>query len=287
MSYDCKVLADSIASGVRLTTLQVTFPRFVLAEFNTHRVFSRNGASSRAIPVEKRMELVLGEPFVPAAFERNQKGMQGGDALTGDDDAEARAAWLELLDASKRCTERMLKTKTHKHWANRPLDLFAWYTCIVTATEWENFFALRNHAAASPEMQSCAQVMKSAMAQSTPRLLGPGDWHLPLVDGDMGDFTWAKSRDAGLLDLAKVSCARCARVSYLTHEGLRDVKADLALHDRLLESGHMSPFEHAAQVSLKTNDHRAFIGNFRAPWIQYRKMLPHEDVFQAPITEKT
>lgn len=113
-----------------------------------------------------------------------------------------------------------------------------------------------------------------------PTLRIPGEWHLPyvypneLVVADAEDFRQATEHER-----AKLSTARCARVSYLTHDGLRDVNADLALHDKLLASGHMSPFEHAAKV-LPGRAHMPFYGNFRSPWIQYRKMLPGESVFR-------
>ena len=51
-----EIIADTYCefTDERVTTMEVTMHRFVLAEFNTHRVFSRNSASSRAIPVRKQ-----------------------------------------------------------------------------------------------------------------------------------------------------------------------------------------------------------------------------------------
>lgn len=289
--FDAKILADSIAQGVRLTTLQVTFPRIVLAEFNTHRVMSRNSASSRAIPVEKRIVEVRQDPFIPEDFASNKKGMQAGDSLGGEDQERARMAWLDAAQQAIKHAGILADVGVHKQWANRLLEPFAWHTVICTATEWDNFYALRCNPQAQPEIRRAAELMRDAMAGSKPVEIQPGDWHLPLVDHTMGDEVFARSQE-GVMTLVKLSVARCARVSYLTHDGLRDVKADLTLHDRLLTSGHMSPFEHAARVALpEDRQHMSYghttdagdqvwwCGNFRAPWVQYRKMVPGEAVF--------
>jgi thymidylate synthase ThyX len=269
--YEAKVLADSVASGVRLTTMLVTMPRIVLAEFNTHRVLSRNSASSRAIPVEKRIAAVLENPFVPEAFAANQKGMQAGEALDARAQETARAFWLAASTAACELAARLAAAGVHKQWANRLIEPYCWHTVIVSATEWENFFALRCSPEAQPEIRRAAELMREAMALSAPRELEPGAWHLPLTGFD-GD------EHLGPQDLVRVSVARCARVSYLTHDGRRDVDADLALYDRLRASGHMSPFEHAAFVQSPLFL-PGFVGNFRTPWIQHRKTLPGEAVF--------
>lgn len=292
MSYAAKILADSIASGVRLTTLEVTMPRIVLAEFNTHRMLSRNSASSRAIPVEKRIAAVRESPFVPDAFAANKKGMQAGEALDESAQSDAQQAWLWA--ASKACTAAadLAAVGVHKQWANRLLEPFSWHTVIVTATEWENFFNLRISPEAQPEIRRVAELMKAAMDARTPRVCRPGDWHLPLVtedekgNGVPDDFEVivGSVKIDVFAHLAKLSVARCARVSYLTHDGRRDVAADIALYDRLLKSGHMSPFEHAAIVADETVLPGTFVGNFRAPWVQYRKTLPGEAVFRKAAT---
>jgi thymidylate synthase ThyX len=279
--YAAKVLADSIAHGVRLKTLEITFPRIVLAEFNTHRVFSRNSASSRAIPVEKRIAAVRANPFIPAAFASNKKGMQAGENLSDVENSDARLDWEEACEAAIASAESLARLGVHKHWANRLIEPFSWHTVIVTATEWDNFFALRCNEMAAPEIHTVADLMKTVMDASTPHDVANGGWHLPFIKlEDWSEFAAGDENfNKDMLHLAKLSAARCARVSYLTHDGKRDVAADLALYDRLASSGHMSPFEHPAMVSLKKNDHRAFIGNFRAPWKQLRKMLPGEAVF--------
>lgn len=264
MSYACRVLADSAApNGARITTLEVTFPRIVLAEFNTHRMLSRNSASSRAIPVEKMLERVQRDPFIPAAWPKNQKGMQAEDDLDALASEAAAGEWLIARDRAVQQTQQLLSMRVHKQIANRLLEPWMWHTVIVTATEWENFFALRCHPMAQPEIRTAAEMMRDAMAASTPRPVALRGWHLPLVtDGERA------TKEA---DWVKVSVGRCARVSYLTHDGQRDPAADVALCDKLVASGHMSPTEHVATP----HQHPVFRGNF-CGWVQYRKTLPNE-----------
>ncbi len=266
-TYAAHVVCDSIARDARLTTIEVTLPRVVLAELNTHRVFSRNSASSRAIPVEKRIQAVIDNPFVPDAFAANKPGMQAGTLLNDDDGMAARFEWLMARDSAVEGARALAAIGVHKQWANRLLEPFSWTTVVITSTEWENFFNLRISALAQPEIRRAAELMKSAMDESTPIHMQPGDWHLPYVQVDeLIGYRLDKP--------VKLSVARCARVSYLTHDGKRDHAKDLELYDRLLASRHMSPFEHAAVYvsgSMRTS-------NFAAPWQQHRKSISCESV---------
>jgi hypothetical protein len=291
VSYECKILADSVdttAYKTRLTTMQITFPRIVLAEFNTHRMFSRNSASSRAIPVEKNIGRVLFDPFIPTAFAMNKRGMQAGVELDERDNSKAQDAWLRARDAAVAQANALADLGVHKQWANRLLEPFGWHTVIVTATEWENFFALRCHAAAAPEIRTIAEMMRDALAASTPREVVVGAWHLPLVlPIDYDEVTQVR---VAWEPLVKLSIARCARVSYLTHDGKRDVDADLVLYERLKTSGHLSPFEHAAFVVGDTlretypwASESEFCGNFRLPWISHRKTISGEAVWTPSV----
>lgn len=275
MAFGCRVVLDSLGpSDVRLTTLEVTIPRIVLAEFNTHRMFSRNSASSRAIPVKSMLERVKADPFVPVWWGKNQKGMQAAEELEPRFREMAERAWLNARDNICNTVEFLaIDLDLHKQIANRLLEPWMWQTIIVTATEWDNFFNLRLDAAAQPEIRKGAELMKAARDSSKPAQVPDGKWHLPLVAGI--DEQTLRNEGYTDVDLVKISCARCARVSYLTHDGKRDPKADIELHDRLLESGHMSPFEHAAMGVYTTS----FNGNFRG-WLQYRKTLRNEDVFK-------
>lgn len=276
MSYAAKVIADSIADGVRLTTLEATMPRIVLAEFNTHRMFSRNSASSRAIPVEKRIQAVIDNPFVPESFGSNQRGMQAGSDLEGQQAADARETWMQARVEAVRAARALATLGVHKQLANRLIEPFAWTTVVVTATEWENYFNLRISSLAQPEIRLVSEAMKRAMDASTPEPLFIGDWHLPYI----GEEEYAAGIDDA--SLAFISAARCARVSYLTQDGRRDTEADLKLAASLATNRHMSPFEHVAvarySADYETPGCGEFVGNFRAPWMQLRKTMAGEDV---------
>lgn len=256
MSYNCKILADSISDhGHRLTTFQVTYPRIVLAEMNTHRMFSRNTASSRAIPVAKQIAKVQVNPFVPEAFGKNQKGMVAETTL---DEREAIIAYDVWQDARQRAVEYAMELNelgVHKQLANRVIEPYTWTTQIITATDWDNFFNLRCAPDAQPEINKIALMMRDAYLNSDPlEFANSYGWHLPLVDPDeiVDDATMyhdpQEYMDAEGYDFwKKVSVGRCARVSYLTHDGRRDPEADIELYDRLWKSGHLSPFEHVAR----------------------------------------
>jgi thymidylate synthase ThyX len=157
MSFNCEILADSKSpQGDRITTMKITFPRYILAEFNTHRMFSRNSASSRAIPFKKMVKMVEENPFIPIAWQKDHKGMQGTEYFEGDDIRYCVDEWLLARDEAIIRAERLNsgsgvdggsaytgQPKVTKQLCNRLLEPFMWHTVIVTATEWENFFKLR------------------------------------------------------------------------------------------------------------------------------------------------
>lgn len=300
MGFAAKIICDSVSPhGVRLTTFEVTMPRIVLAEFNTHRMFSRNSASSRAIPVEKMIRRLYEDPYVPTSWGKNQKGMQADEELSEPDQALARSYWLGARDEAVSMARKLLGLGVHKQLTNRLLEPFMWHTAIVTATEWSNFFHLRNHPMAHPDIQVPAKMMQELYEAGSPRLVREGEWHLPLVFDDdrtelLGDRELAEFYGAyPVEELIKISAARCARVSYLTHDGRRDVKEDLGLYGKLVQPGHMSPLEHPARPMLheeivanrRLGDHGGlipFLGNFRG-WVQHRKEIPYEwDVHSDP-----
>lgn len=258
-----EVICDSVSpSGVRLTTIEVTLHRFVLAELNTHRVFSRNSASSRAIPVQRQLDAVLDNPAVPLEFGSNQRGMQAGPPLTGEDHERALAAWLGARDAAVASARNLLDLGVHKQVANRILEPFIWHTVIVTATEWDGFWQQRCSPLAQPEIRAAADAMRAAYDGSTPTEVGDDDWHTPYVRDDETDLDVETRK--------RISAARCARVSYLTHDGRRDLSADEELYDRLVtaEPPHWSPLEHVATPAGEG----AVPGNFRG-WRQLRHVI--------------
>ena len=258
MAYNARVLLDSVASnGVQLTTLEVTFPRFVLAEFNTHRQLSRNSSSSRAVPTSKLIERVELDPVLPLEWGRNKAGMSASDVLSEDEAKAARDEWLRARDDAVGHAKALLALKVHKQELNRILEPFLWHTVIVTSTEWQNFFELRCAPNAQPEIREAALRMRDAMATSKPRAIATGEWHTPLVQEDELALDMETRK--------RISAARCARVSYLTHEGSRELAKDLELYERLRIDRHLSPFEHVATPSSDDGFH----ANFRG-WIQMR-----------------
>jgi hypothetical protein len=293
VAYDARVLKDSLSpSGARLTTLEVTFPRIVLAEFNTHRVFSRNSASSRAIPVEKMLKRVMDDPFIPIHWGKNQKGMQANEEVTLEQTTVAMTEWLKARDFAVQQAKELLYVGIHKQITNRLLEPFLWQTVIITATEFGNWNALRRHPDAQPEIKRVADMMWDARAASTPIKLDHGEWHLPLTPEIDELLARRRTGDVEAIDWEfwkKVSTGRCARVSYLTHDGRRDLEADIGLCERLQASGHMSPFEHVARplddddlAPHETFPNLIFRGNFRG-WLQYRKQLPFEDDYASTL----
>ena len=264
MPYSVKIVLDSVNSiGDRLTTFELTYPKFIHAEFMTHRMFSRNAQSSRAIPVDKLIEQVMVDPVIPVSWGTNQKGMQAGKALIDREEDEAQHFWLAARSEAIRKARSLQSLNVHKQIINRLLEPFSWITVICTATNYENFFGLRVHKDAQPEMQRLAELMaEQYYGGPKPKLLNRGEWHLPYI-----------TENEELLPLAEkkmASTARCARVSYLTHDGVRDWHRDCTLHDRLADSGHWSPFEHVA-MALSGHRDKNFLG-----WIQYRSEFDGE-----------
>lgn len=277
MGFSARVLLDSISpAGARLTTMEVRYPRFIHSELMTHRVFSRNAASSRAIPIRKMIDAVRTEPAMPLWWGRNQSGMQAHAQLDAAGRVLAEEEWRRALADALAHAERLASTEIglHKQLVNRLLEPFAWITVLITATEWTNFFTQRTHEDAQPELRHIAELMLTAYRASVPRAMGLGEWHTPLILAD---------EEASLpLDLRqKISVARSARVSYLSHEGTRDHEKDLELYERLVSggaNGHWSPFEH---VATPFDDGARWSANFRG-WEQFRKRFPEEHAGTLP-----
>jgi hypothetical protein len=282
MTIRVKVLADSIGEfAPRLTGLQCRYPKFIHGEFLTHRVLSRNSSSSRAIPVERLVHDVMEDPVIPTHWGKNQRGMQAD----GECDAfvfglSREEAWLMARDKAVDMAIKFSNAGYHKQIVNRLLEPFCHINTVVSSTQWSNFFALRRHPDAQPEMRQLADAIYEAMAASQPVLLKPGEWHLPYV------LPTEKESDCPRGQLIKLSVARVARVSYLTQDGRKPDRAeDLALHDRLVGSVplHASPAEHqATPVSSSPLKPSSIVlslatgGNFGPHWVQYRKTLPGE-----------
>lgn len=345
------VIADSINPvGNRITTFVVVFPRIILAELNTHRLFSRNSASSRAIPFERMLKMVEEDPFIPIAWQKDHKGMQGTEYFTKleEEKVNLEGKWLRARTEAVECSKRLAEDQKYtersgdtndwvvncggvtKQLCNRLLEPFMWHTAIISTTEFENFFALRcpqyhtangvhksikdalnlngvlnkenyteatnepelvdawracNKGQAEIHMMALAEAMWDTRNESTPKELKAGEWHIPFgdnlsndrvgdfIEGDIPPHRSTLTKRIMEETKVKIATARCARVSYLNFEGKDDYEADIKLHDQLLTSGHMSPFEHCA----KAMPFNMVSGNFRG-FIQYRKMIPGEDI---------
>lgn len=255
-------------------TVEARIPRFVLAELNTHRQFSRNSASSRAIPSARMLRVLASDPYVPDEWPANGPGMSPAGCLGEDASERAERVWRDALESAVRHARSLKVLGVHKEIANRLLEPFLWHTVLITATDWSNFLAQRCDRATSRPLRLTALAIRDAIANSTPSPCALGGWHLPLIQDD--------ERGLPPANLVKISVARCARVSYLTHAGVRDVAEDLALYARLLRGGHMSPFEHVA-TPLASAD--AASGNFRG-WAQHRKSIPFEHDFGLALASR-
>jgi hypothetical protein len=249
-------------------------------------MLSRNSASSRAIPVEKLVQRVIDDPVIPLYIGANQRGMQTGAELAEGDRQFAVEQWLAARDRAVGYATRLAGAKVHKAIVNRLIEPWMWITVIISATEWDNFFGLRCHKDAEPHFQHIAEMMRDAMEYSAPDEAKVGEWHLPLWSAHEDEKAVEKlvnegveghlaPDDAFMKIACKVSIGRCARVSYLTHDGKRDIAEDIALHDRMVvaEPLHASPAEHVAQALADPTR----IGNYIG-WRQYRKMLPNEHI---------
>lgn len=319
MTISAKIIADSISdAGIRITTMELEYPRFIHSEFMTHRVFSRNAASSRAIPVEKAIDLIQTNTAMPIHWGKNQPGMSAKEECgasielhqpEGNEYFIREDAWCVARDYATDVAKAFNKAGYHKQIVNRLLEPFSHIKVIVTATEWDNFFALRLHPDAQPEIQELARVMKEAMDLSDPVLLNPGDWHVPYYKNgqwrasgyfEIGQFTMDELDDkrggTRLSDALAISASCCAQVSYrLLDDTLEKAQK---IYQRLIaaEPMHASPFEHQA-TPIKYGDHDyvpeegithftvvngnhemagtitdAWSGNFRG-WIQHRHRL--------------
>ena len=282
-----KIVADSIdPRGNRITTFILTYPRMIHAELLTHRLFSRNAASSRAIPFKKMYSDVAEDPFVPIAWQKDHKGMQGMEYETDEEEISIlKQEWVYARDKALDSASYLHSRGLTKQLCNRLLEPFQWYTCLVTATEFDNFYELRcpkiYHAASGeyyksvkdwnkidseiqynglsclhPEntsqaeihIQALAEAMWNAQSESTPKELKSGEWHIPFGDKIKNEESYSLE---GMIseNKIKIATARCARLSYMTFDGEIDYEKDIKLHDQLIGPPfHASPFEHCCRV---------------------------------------
>lgn len=267
-----RVVADSISpAGHRLTTMEVALHRFVLAELNTHRAFSRNSASSRAIPVTITMLNIAETPAVPLRWPHEARGMQGGPDLDPVLAVKARETWLAARDDAMNRAEQLIALGVHKCVANRLLEPFMPHSVLISATDWDGFFGQRCSHLAQAEIEVPARMMRAALRRSEPVSLRQGQWHLPYIT--QSERLWYS-----VDELRKVSAARCARVSYLANVEARNnhrnraIEQDRGLYERLVSAkpAHASPLEHVATPAAPGLPPPP--GNFTG-WRQFRHLV--------------
>jgi thymidylate synthase ThyX len=293
-----QIILDSISpEGIRLTTVHMRYPRMIHSELMTHRDFSRNGRSSRAVPV---MTLMAEASYIPH-FMKNKPGMVASEEMEPSDLLAAQAVWYELSEYTKRAVEALHKLGVHKQWSNRPLEAFGFIDVLISSTNWANFFALRDDCGAQPEIESVAKLIKQLMDNSKPQLLKSGQWHLPYIDEEKDTFAVKEYLNANRLDwrdeptrlamLKKISTSRCARLSIRPFDNDSSIEKELARYEKLVVSRpvHASPAEHIATpdtqstmhsvsgIEYKVWDSPELHGNFYG-WQQYRKLIPDNTI---------
>lgn len=241
-------------NGVEITTLRVKYPLAIHAEVMTHRVFSRNAESNRAIPSKTLIKRVWNNPYTPLEWQKNKSGMQSSEDLSTVKKWFARKVWITSSKLACLTAFTLNKLGLHKQWANRVLNPYQWVEVIITSTEWENFFNLRCHEDAQPEIRKIAEMMRDAIngSESVER-----EWHIPFADESLPVY-----------ERIKKSVEDCARVSY--GQQSREGRSNYKLYEQLVIAKplHASPAEHQARA-VKS---KGFIRNLRG-WKMHRVEL--------------
>jgi thymidylate synthase ThyX len=306
-----KVIADSkhAQTGTRLTTFEVAFPRWVLAEFNTHKMLSKNSASSRAIPIKANIENILANTAVPVSWGKNQSGMVADIDVDEETAKSALVIWYEARDNAIQSALDLVELGIHKQIANRLIENFTYQKVLVTGTEWDNFFWLRDHKDAQPEISTPARLMLDAYNKSEPVVLQAGEWHLPYVNlyrdsSGILHYMDANNNELSLADAQKISASCAGQISYRKSDD--SLEKALRVFDMLNlfdESGdtrkHSSPTEHIGtpidySLGMAEIFSDSYVGithvdkvgsmwsaNFK-DFIQYRHTIPNESCKNHP-----
>lgn len=299
MTVSAKVIKDSVSpEGIRITTLELEYPRIIHSELMTHRVFSRNSASSRAIPVSKVIELVESNPAMPVHWGKNQPGMQAQQELDETSKQAVKQLWLEAAKQAVSIAKVMSASGAHKQVVNRILEPFQHMKVVVTSTEWSNWDWLRDHPDADPTIHALAKEMKKVRDDSDPTPLNYGEWHLPYVT-TVATVNGLKYYDENLKEITveqarMVSASCCAQTSYRKQDGSLEKAEDI--FKKLVESEpcHASPVEHQCTpieysiydmhvlpegVTHRCKNNDLWSGNFRG-WLQFRQLIPNNAKYQ-------
>ena len=282
-----KIIAYSRApNGQLIVTFELEYQRFIHGELMTHRLFSRNAASSRAIPVAAIIEQVRNNPAMPIHWGANQAGMQAKAELSTFRKKAAKKLWKIAAKAACKVAEAMTRIGLHKQVANRILEPFQTMKTVVTATCFENWFWLRDHADAQPEIRALAIAMLAALEEVVPKDLKVGEWHVPYFNGVSGKGIWTPEDVETLAEALAISSSCCAQVSFRKLDDT--LEKALMIYARLVDSEpvHASPFEHQATPMKRNADfrnkgitHKDRAGNFWSGnfigWIQHRQLIPN------------
>lgn len=294
-----KIILDSInQNGVRIVTMELEYPRFIHSELMTHRMLSKNCASSRAIPFKKMMEKILTEPAMPVFWGANQAGMSASNELEGLKLEAAKESWIEAMKRAIEASVILDSIGLHKQILNRVAEPWQRMKTVITGTEWANLLWLRDHDAAQPEFRELARCIATELEKSVPNLLLPGQWHLPYVEiaydditGEIGYFD-SERRQIDLETAQKLSASCCAQVSYRKND--ESIEKAIDIFDKLvgMDRKHASPFEHLATPMKKhlpfetwedgithvDRNAQKWSGNFR-DFVQFRKLIKGEAVW--------
>lgn len=279
-----EIIAHSKRAGTgdEIITYKLTFPRIILSEVNTYKMLEKNTSSSRAIPVEKMIKVVEEDPFIPLAFQRQHKGMQGTEYIT--DEKELKSCvdlWLDGRDSALSVVDDFIEKGVTKQLANRLLENWMWVTQLCTGTResFEHLFNQRcpiynveglkftskkeaielyphlkdmtdlewlqcNSGQAEIHFMDLAEKMYDALNESTPDELKDGDWHIPFQEE-----IWKGKQAEKLEDFIKMSCAMTARISYTTISDNEILTLEKAknIYDKCVRSGHFSVVSHCAK----------------------------------------
>jgi hypothetical protein len=320
MDISAKLVAGSIGkeNGVKLATMEIEYPRVLLAEFNTHRVFSRNGKSSRAVPFKRMVDDLRKNFFSPLQWLQNQPGMVATEVMSPEDSADCDVIWEEAMADMIYHATRLNEKNASKQYVNRLLEPFGMTKTLVSSTRWGNFFKLRDHKDAVPEFQLLAALMKEQfdhgefVERSAHNPIG--GWHLPYISNEeritvpmeveLGLFSDPREiptsvfgnmksliappdiglTSPGMRTLLMMCVARCCRLSYGNFDGEpTTVEQDRATFLKLANDPlHASPMEHAAFPTIHRLHNPSVTGNFHG-FRQFRKIMPNEAVEEAII----
>ena len=304
-----KVIAHSISSvtGQELITFELEFWRGVLAEFNTHNALSKNTSSSRAIPVPSMNENILADIGMPYRFGKQNTGMQDlgehdAPVIVGGIEMSAKEAWTAAVKTMVMFSEAFHEAKYAKQICNRLTEIGQTCKVVMTATDLDNFYWLRDHYMADPTIEALAKAIKAAHEASTPTELDPGEWHVPYYnDGIWKPYKTLEIHPVTVVDVfghslehaLTISASCCAQVSFRslndTIEKARKVVEKLNLNGE--EPGqpvHASPVEHQGSPIAKhehyvqqtsISDNEPFCININDP--------QHPETWQKGITHVT